>query len=427
MSEDLLKTVYQKMSKYIDEHELPRTDYNVFSVLEVEDKEVIMCRMLSDLLNPAGQHNRGDVYLRTFLCQALHINGRRLEEYVKDACVYKEYQLIDPYRGTERRIDIVICNDRHFIPIEVKIFAEDQQSQCYIYQEYAAKYDKEAVVYYLTPGGKEPSAYSRTLEHDGKTSVLSPDKIRLLSFSEEITGWLKDLINVESDDGMKWLLIQYLQAIESFCGTMNRGIKDMVTEELLRSSENLAAGIEIGKAVKGAQAQLIYKLMDEYRKQMKPLLSKYQLEDLGADSWYAYERQAEIFYDGYSSFPGINYKLGKASLKNGREIWLRIEIEWKLFVGFCLFDTNAGDQVDKMTEEDKQEVQRYLDLNRIDNENWWIYWRYLPEGTKDATDHIPEFKNMNKAAIELADKDKMVAMVAESIKVIESQFLSKIK
>ena len=41
--------------------------YNIFSVLEVETNEVIMCRMLADLLNPKGQHGCGDVFLRSFL------------------------------------------------------------------------------------------------------------------------------------------------------------------------------------------------------------------------------------------------------------------------------------------------------------------------------------------------------------------------
>jgi len=188
MYEDFLKTIYDKISKYLDEHELPKTYYNVFSVLEVENKEVIMCRMLCDLLNPVGQHKKGDVYLRTFLKQVLNINDQRIEEYVKDACVYKEYPIIDHYRRTERRIDIVICNDIHFIPIEVKIFAEDQKSQCYIYQEYATKYDKDAIVYYLTLDGKEPSEYSRKIEQDGKESILPLDKINMISFSEDITG-----------------------------------------------------------------------------------------------------------------------------------------------------------------------------------------------------------------------------------------------
>ena len=38
-------------------------EYNIFSVLNVSDKEVIMCRMLADLLNPRGQHEQGDIFL----------------------------------------------------------------------------------------------------------------------------------------------------------------------------------------------------------------------------------------------------------------------------------------------------------------------------------------------------------------------------
>ena len=42
-------------------------EYNIFSVLEISDKEVIMCRMLADLLNPRGQHGQGAIFLYVFL------------------------------------------------------------------------------------------------------------------------------------------------------------------------------------------------------------------------------------------------------------------------------------------------------------------------------------------------------------------------
>ena len=38
--------------------------YNIFSVLEVEKNEVIMCRILAALLNPKGQHGCVDIFLR---------------------------------------------------------------------------------------------------------------------------------------------------------------------------------------------------------------------------------------------------------------------------------------------------------------------------------------------------------------------------
>ena len=34
----------------------PLSEYNIFNVLEISAKEVIMCRFLADLLNPEGQH-----------------------------------------------------------------------------------------------------------------------------------------------------------------------------------------------------------------------------------------------------------------------------------------------------------------------------------------------------------------------------------
>ena len=35
------------------------TSYNLFSVLGIETKEVLICRVLADLLNPRGQHGMG--------------------------------------------------------------------------------------------------------------------------------------------------------------------------------------------------------------------------------------------------------------------------------------------------------------------------------------------------------------------------------
>mgnify|MGYP004570106591 FL=1 len=35
---------------------LKTKDYNIFSVLQIQSKEVLICRMIADLLNPRGQH-----------------------------------------------------------------------------------------------------------------------------------------------------------------------------------------------------------------------------------------------------------------------------------------------------------------------------------------------------------------------------------
>jgi hypothetical protein len=362
------------------------------------------------------------------LTDVLKIPAVRLPEYLDKVEVYKEYQITDPYRSMERRIDIVICNDRHFLPIEVKIYAEDQPSQCYIYYEYAQKYDEDTVVYYLSPNGKAPSSVSLSLDCEQKHDVLDLEHVSQISFAEDVAEWLKSAIASETDGVIKQVLIQYLHAIEGFCGVTDSGKRAMVVDELIKNKENLSAGIEIGKYIKNAQIELIKKVMAEFRRQMQPLSEKYDLTDLGADSWYAYEQQASLFYkNSYSSFPGINYRVNRAKLTNKREVWLRIEIDWNLFAGFCLFDTDKNEQVDDITDADNEELMQFLDYKRIEHDSWWISWKYLPTGVKTITDDVPEFHNMNEAAISLADDDILIDMVGHSVEIIEKEFLTKIK
>jgi hypothetical protein len=310
----------------------------------------------------------------------------------------------------------------------VKIYAEDQPSQCYIYYEYARKYDEDTVVYYLSPNGKKPSLESLSLDCEQKQDILGLESVSQISFAEDVAEWLKSEIASETDGGMRQILMQYLQAIEGFCGTVDAGIRNVIVEELLKRKENLSAGIEVGKYIKYAQVELIKKVMEEFRRQMKPLTEKYGLTDLGGESWYAYEHQAATFYkNSYSSFPGINYRVNKAKMTNGRELWFRIEIDWKLFAGFCLFDADKNEQVDDMTDADQEELMNFLDYKRIDCDEWWVNWKYLPTGIKESTDDVPEFHNMNEAAISLADYDILKETVRRSIDVIEKKFLAKIK
>ena len=49
-----------------------------------------------------------------------------------------------------KRIDIMLQNPAFSVPIEVKINARDQQSQCYDYAAYA----RNAKLIYLTKGGE---------------------------------------------------------------------------------------------------------------------------------------------------------------------------------------------------------------------------------------------------------------------------------
>ena len=97
--------------------------------------------MIADLLNPRGQHGAGAEYLKIFLRDCLGME--KMDTKLADqAIVTAEYAIDD-----ERRIDIVIEIGSYFLPIEVKIYAADQKSQCFDYYQYAKRRDAQAKVY----------------------------------------------------------------------------------------------------------------------------------------------------------------------------------------------------------------------------------------------------------------------------------------
>lgn len=144
----------------------PGEDFNIFTVLQLN--EVEHCRLLYELLNPKGSHGMGDCFLRSFFELVLQ------KPYpTENVSVYREYAFLNG------RIDLLIAGKGCCYPIEVKIYADDQQAQLARYDEFAATKAQEHQVYYLTLSGYEPSEQSK-----GCADVVC------LSFAEEIRKWL---------------------------------------------------------------------------------------------------------------------------------------------------------------------------------------------------------------------------------------------
>lgn len=159
----------------------PLSKYNIFTLLEINEKEVIMCRFLADLLNPEGQHGYGVLFLKSFIEDVLK-EYRMSDTLLAHTDVIKEF-VID----NDRRIDIVIKNSCFLIPIEVKIYADEQEGQCFDYYEKS----HNAPIVYLTRFGDSPSEYSR--KKKGGTDILPLDNIQCISWVDDICDWLTKL------------------------------------------------------------------------------------------------------------------------------------------------------------------------------------------------------------------------------------------
>ena len=114
-----------------------------------------------------------------------------------------------------------------------------------------------------------------------------------------------------------------------------------------------------------------------------------------------------------------------APMPDGKQLWFRVEVEHRLFAGFCVFDPNAeseeghGDQVDEYDRETEKAVGHYLNISVEDHKDWWATWWYLPAGEQKPNDSVPNFKIMNDAAIALADKECRSEFVSLCVRNIE--------
>lgn len=428
---DFLLECKQITAQHAEARKNRRRTYNIYQLLDITDKEIQMCRILADLLDPDGVHDEGIKYLKVFFDTVLHIDLP--DSVLRGAKVEREYPIIN-----KRRIDIVIDYQGGFIPIEVKINAEDMKSQCYDYYHFARKTDPDTFVVYLTRNGCMPSAYSLTGE---KGDRLDEKYIHCISFEGDILSWL-DKIKRIADENMVPMLEQFEGAVLDFLYSEGESYKMDLSEKILESSSNLRTAIAIADSLNFAKAELMKRLFQEFENQMEPLLKKYNLEPEMKSKWYHYKDMATEDYYAYkrnTTYPGLNYVISSVNLGGGLSLWLRIEIEYRLLGSLCVFNYAAnsdngyeiGNQCDDISDALWKKLRGIILLpEEKSNDGWSIIWRFLPTGTdnpRGTNEKVPDFKIMNEAAIELAEDDKRKEFVARSIKVIEEKLLSLIK
>lgn len=407
--------------------------YNLFEVLNITRKEVIICRFLTDLLNPKGKHGRGIAYIKSFFIQVLEEEHE--DAYYEQFRVFKEFEL--PNR---RRIDIVLQSQERFIPIEVKIDASDETSQCWDYYQYAKELDEQAKIIYLTKTGYEPSEESKQSE-DG-TQTLQDNDILCISFEEDILTWLRMVIADEKNDVNK-VISQFIDAMERECGIPEQKEINAICNYVLQDENRLQNALTLCKVMDDVKARLLMTFMEELEQALdafleKPSSEKYHLKKETEYHYYEYQQQANSsFYTRKdSSFPGINYVFENVELKRNRQVWFRVEVYWNLFAGLCVIepDDTADDGLQEVVDKNIRsrvihELHKQLNLKFIDNEDdWWVTWFYLPTGEdemeasiNDSMEQVPNFKEMNTCAIKLANPQYRRKVIEKSVKVIEQK------
>lgn len=366
--------------------------FNVFEVLSVQYKEVIMCRMLKDLLDPKGKHGKCNKFLKLFFKVINESSG----EIVSDEDLDKSYKsneiVVDCEHEIDdnRRIDILIRVGARYIPIEVKIYAGEQQNQVHDYLNYCNKMQKQdgsndkTVLLYLTLDGHNPSAYSvgckisnesagpcseyieqdcsneDSIQHEelkektkskDSTKFIDQDKTIIpISFKDEICRFLEQCIKKADNESLFSNLKQYLYAIETISGKASTPVIETLSKKLknkadFKAVDALKDALAVSKTnflqdlfeliEKKLKAKFFSNLSKVGQNDQKPKSLPYKLlTPYNDDSVLGHGTLVNYYYSQAKVYPSIIILFGKVNSK-GTEYYLGItfEIDWKSYVG----------------------------------------------------------------------------------------------
>lgn len=383
--------------------------FNLLEVAGISTLEVKMCRILAGIIDPKGKHYQGELFLRSFAKKVL--KTQLSEEEMKKATVFTEYPT-----DKNRRIDIAIKTPSRFIPIEVKIYAGDQERQCVDYYNFANnKSKKESKVFYLTIDGHLPQENTGLSPINEGGEIVGYKEITAISFKYDVCSWLEEIIVGVSDKPLLYAsLMQFKNALEKLGGNMDKEMRNEITGQISLNSDSMRAAIAIAESVNVAKEKLMLKIFKRFTAEMKKL--PYPIEYIEYKYNYEYNDNFAIhnFYRK-KTYPSVAYRYKK--IDESKEIWFVIEIGSQGFVycGFVLAENKENPGRLVLSDDKIRSFFKNPEFE-MDKETWWFYWRYLPIhiGTY-YHEECPDFKECNQAYIDLYENEKFEKFIKISI------------
>ncbi len=332
-------------------------DFNVFYVQGIAEDEVKVCRFIKELLDPRGSHGQGTVFLKSFARNVLKVEETFFsdEEYQK-ARITREERI-----DNSRRIDIVIRIKDRIFPLEVKIYAGDQERQCFDYYNYVCRKDPQTKVYYLTLDGHEPS--------DESKMTLKENQYECIAFSEEILNWLDDCVKateLEQIYPVRETIIQFRTVIRDLTGMQKGKLRMEIKDRIGSTYDNVMAAVQIANALPEIKADK----MKEVFRCISDHMSNLGYEELPGH----WEKEIDTYYGvRKKTWPGLSYEIPVQDPKLKGKLCLRFELEERLYFGICPTIAKAK------TPEAANYIRENLTPSCLDSKETeaWYWWAYL--------------------------------------------------
>ena len=348
-------------------------NFTVFSALRNEtDEEKTHTTFLYEVLRPDGQHGMKDTFLKDFFKTVL-----KVDNYDKTAKIFQECH-IDPKDDNYGRLDLCIETDSARYPIEIKIYADDQDHQMERYHKFAKRKSEVSQVYYLTLNGHSPSEKSL-----GK---LSENDVICISFAKEIHAWLNnciDIANHKHAQDVVAVINQYQTLLNKLTDEQQDDVyMDAINKLISSSKENYECAVAFEKGLVTARTEKLRELFNDIRKYLaqNKQLKDYSIFNNSIEEDELLEKRISEYYSlDKNTWPKIWFEIKRV---NEIRIILNIELGVTLYYGL-IFTNDDWEKIpiqkDVLGKAFGRNNSCWTDrINKFKGKDWWIWWRYLP-------------------------------------------------
>jgi hypothetical protein len=381
-----VKTILDLKKKSIPKN----TGFTVFSALRNEhDEDKTHTTFLYEILRPDGLHGIGDKFLRKFFETVLE------QPYSSTAKIYQEYHIkADDNYG---RPDLCIETSDNCYPIEIKIYARDQDCQIDRYIKFAKERSKTSKVYYLTLDGHTPSSCDKSKEND----------FVCISFAEQIRKWLINCVDVARDNkNVVDVLNQYITLLDKLTSSEQDDIyMDAIKKIITQSKENYECAATIEKALLAIRTSKIITVFNNIKEHLS--------NDIECDY---NEKGLRNFYRERNPYSAL---AGKIKSSENIIVELVFEISVEGFYYGVAIDVQQGDLRSTI------QKQKEFIKNLYNNNNWhnwadkisrhgWVWWKWLPSKNEQINFHNCSGENYLKL-YDAAEFDRIMKAIYADI------------
>lgn len=225
-----IRPVIEKYKTALEEKRKSGDCFNIFSVLNVQRKEVRHSAFLSALLDPNGEHGLGNKFLSDFIKNIVHQQKNIGFDWdCNDVYVNTE----EPTDEKDGRMDIYLRSKKTIVIVENKIDAKDGEKQLIRYDNHAKTKGDNHCLLYLTLNGQ--CASEITTNSENQTLKANTDYFPI-SYKNDILPWLERCLEIaKQHPRVRETIAQYIDLIKILTGTMSH-LEINLIENLLKES-----------------------------------------------------------------------------------------------------------------------------------------------------------------------------------------------